>query len=164
MFDSHSRNQYGLCCADGTSVLGLMVALNDFCVYISQLVMSMNKNPDVVQFDLHCFVLQKNTKSLVKHIEIFDNSVGYRKVDEPKRKRKESHSSEKRHCIEKLMKGKSFSQCVDDCNVASFITWLQKVLTMFVPVVHRHFSNIMLKKLLTFMTVIFLMVTKVCIV
>lgn len=39
-------------------------------------------------------------------------------MDEPKRKRKESHSSEKRHCIERLMKGKSFSQCVDDCNVA----------------------------------------------
>lgn len=117
VFDSHSRNENGLSCADGTSVVGFMTSLNDFCKYIYQLVKSMNKNPDIVQFDLHYYAIRKNRKVQVKCIEILNND-GYKIRDVHKRKRKVSHSPNKRQCVEKLIAGKSFSHCVDDYNVS----------------------------------------------
>lgn len=93
VFDSHSRNREGLSSANGTSVLGLLASLNVFCSYICSLVRFLNRNPDVVQFDLHYFAIRKDHKKIDKidnAIEIYENLNGYRIVC-VKKKEKESH-------------------------------------------------------------------------
>ena len=120
VFDSHSRNHDGFSSSDGTSVLGVFHSVSGVCSYFCGLVKSLQKNPDVVQFDLHHYALSKHYNETVNVVEILDNPVGYRiKKQVHKRKKTFPSSQSKRQYIDSLVGNRSLSHCIDDRHVSS---------------------------------------------
>ncbi|KAH3829082.1 hypothetical protein DPMN_131070 [Dreissena polymorpha] len=112
VFDSHSRDENGLCCPDGTSVLGEMHSLKDMCTFIDNLVTSCGQCPTSVQFDMHLFFLKAFFKPYFNAVHILDNQEGFKKI--PKRKQANTSVGRKRPCLRDKMIGMSFTGCIDD--------------------------------------------------
>lgn len=95
VFDSHSRNQTGTSCSDGTAVLGVAESLDELCIFINNLVMSLGKQPHNEQFDLHSYSFSRKLDHDVESCtEILDGYPGYRITTLLKRKRSKAKMHE----------------------------------------------------------------------
>ena len=120
VFDSHSRNEQGLSCPDGKSVLGRVTSLQNLCSFLRSLSASICQHTDTVQFDLHSLNIQKKHIPTTFEIQILDHRAGFNVKTLQKRKKPQTKSSEmqmKRQKIAGLMRGRSLSQYIDDMHV-----------------------------------------------
>lgn len=107
VFDSHSRNEEGMSCGDGSCVLGVFDNLSDICCFLCRLSASVQANSCGVQFDLHLLTFKKKYEATPFCIKILENRRGF-EIQEIHR-RKGNFAS--------LMTGKSFRYAIDDRHI-----------------------------------------------
>ncbi|XP_060571280.1 uncharacterized protein LOC132729522 [Ruditapes philippinarum] len=116
IFDSHSRDEYGLSCSNGRCILAVLDSIQGLITYLQSLSSSLGIPESDIQFDLHTFKFITRYKHTPFCVIILENRMGFRIETIYRRKRLHDKSNELKELRHFLSK-RPLIGFVDDRNI-----------------------------------------------